>query len=124
MPRQARLHQLEKPTKHQIPTDWCQYTVVKWWPVAFYNNGRHLFLTTGHPRFVPSHEFRFLSFRTYCRGGNLNGVEFRHLGHLYGLHGGPAKVEINFRGIGTILDIPPRKVAWVEETAQLVNVYM
>jgi hypothetical protein len=115
---------LEKPKEHWTPESLAQYTSIKWWPIAFYNNGKHLFLTSGHPRFVAWGEFQFLPFRMYCQGGNLNGVKFRHLGHLYGLNGGPATVEIQCSGITTIIGIPPRRIAWVEETAQLVNVYI
>ncbi len=100
-----------------------QGTSTHWWPIAFYNSGMHLYQFSGAPEYViVTHQraFRPLSFRRYCQGGNCNGVHFRHLGHLHGIGGGPALIEVEIEGLKTLLQIKQRNFAWIYEGPQKV----
>lgn len=96
------------------------------WTVAFYNNNKHLYLTTGAPRFISDAEqsyMTFLRFMDYCQGGYIQDVEFRHLGHLNGLAGGKAQVEIKISGLTFLQAIEPHCFIWVRESEKFVSVY-
>ena len=95
-----------------------------WWPLAFYNSGKHLYSTTGEPRFLHAEEMTFLRFAEYCHGGNCNGVGFRHLGHLFGINGGRAKVEVCISGRQFALDLLPKKVYWIFENGEQVKIFV
>ncbi len=115
--------QRTKPSMFWMDDQECRMSSPHWWPIAFYNSGQHLYLTTGAPRFITAVEqaqFQPLSFRRYCHGGNCNGVNFRHLGHMYGIHGGPAEVEIELQGIKTLLRVKPKNFAWLYEGQKMV----
>ena len=51
----------------------------------------------------------FLSFREYCGCGKwLGSVQIQHLGHLYGVNGGPAKVIVRASGLVWNIELQPQ----------------
>lgn len=116
----------EKPRNQWFTAEQSAYTTMVWWPIAFHNNGKHLYLTSGSPRFLDEVDQRamtFLRFQDYCRGGNHNGVYFRHLGHLCGLNGGPAQLDILISGLTIAITIPEHQMVWVCETPRSIRLY-
>jgi len=115
-----------KPFHEWFLPSQAQYTAMEWWPIAFHNSGKHLFVTSGAYRDIPppaQREMKFLPFSTYCTGGNQNGVHFQHLGHLYGLLGGPAQIEVKIAELVFRLRIQAHATIWFFENQSHVYVF-
>jgi hypothetical protein len=117
---------IRKSPQYYTPLDWQEYTDVCWWPIGFYNGGKHLFLTRRDPGFFSTADqkrMEFLPFRQYCAGGNENGVQFRHLGHLYGLNGGKAHVEVSYDGMCFRFDVQAQNFIFLYDEPTCVTLY-
>lgn len=95
-----------------------------WWPVAFYNSGFHLYIfhPSVQPTSIPSHiHHQWLPFKQYCTGGNSNGVEFVHAGHV---GRGGCMVNIQIDKLKFTFVVPPRQAIFVRETKRGVYIYL
>lgn len=116
----------EKPSHEWFHPEQARYTTMAWWPIAFHNNGKHLYLFNGPPRFMnktqQSH-MTFMRYVDYCRDSNQNGVRFRHLGHRYGVIGGPARLETTLGGLTFHFEVEPHNCIWICETTYHVCLF-
>ena len=69
---------------------------------TLFNGGRHLYFDQNWPRryFDGEQRLHFLRYMEFCGvGRHLSDVHIQHMGHLYGLNGGPAQVAVSCCGV-------------------------
>lgn len=127
-----RIDEALKPWQHWFPRAQRRYTAMRWWPIGFYNHqwpdGQcNLYLHNLEPGFVTKAQqascLRWLPYRKFADGGNMNGAQFWHRGHLHDIYGGKAHVRLELSGVRFDLTIQPMRVVYVLETAHHVRVF-
>lgn len=65
--------------------------------VTLFNSGKHLYIDLEPPHWYEEWEqpIIFLNYREYCGNGkDIYGIRVQHLGHLFGVLGGDARVAL------------------------------
>lgn len=113
------LRYVERQNEYKKPLEFCLFTDnidrsrKRLCPVAFYNSGKHLYLTDGEIRRLVPSALLFLPYKEFCHDNEYGDVKFRHLGHLFGIQGGQATVFVEFRGVKLSLTIERGEVIWL-----------
>jgi len=83
---------------------------------TLFNSGKHLYWDQSWPRWYNTFDqpLFFLPFREFSEfGGNLGSVRIQHMGHLYGVLGGIARVGLDYRGIHWNLQCEPLRLYYL-----------
>jgi hypothetical protein len=94
------------------------------WPIAFYNDGYHLYALFPEDKPVSKPFYRkllWLPYDEYQGGAEFNGVCITHKGHFRNKR---CLVNIQIHCLSCNYGIPPHKVLWIREHPRSVYVYL
>ena len=83
---------------------------------TLFNSGKHLYFERSWPSWYQAYDqpLHFLPYKEYSGVGRwIGNVRVQHLGHLYGLHGGPAQVAVAYQGVEWRIKCVPCCLYWV-----------